>query len=91
MEHSNLNTYWNVKKGKKMFMLLKMVILVKRENLIKTIQSWIYRFLNFQRQDADSYYFDEDPWELPKDLHQEQVHIFCPKNISLLVTSETVC
>ena len=35
MEHSSLNIYENVKKGKKMFMMLKIVKLVKRENLIK--------------------------------------------------------
>ena len=30
-------------------------------------------------------------FELPKALHREPVHIFCPKNISILVTLETVC
>ena len=29
-------------------------------------------------------------FELPKALHRERVHTFCPKNISLLVTLETM-
>ena len=57
MDHSNLNIYWNVKKGKKNVYVAKNGDTGEK---IKHCQSnpvvWIYRFLN-GRQDAGSYYF----------------------------------
>ena len=69
-----------------------MVILVKREKLIKGTQSYeciLSLIFKDKMQIPITFYLLF--FELPKALHQGPVHIFCPKSISLLVTLETVC
>ena len=87
MEHSNLNIYYKVKKGKNVYVAENGDTGEKTKPYQSNPVIRIYRFLNLQRQDPGSYYF-----ELPKAFHRERLHIFCPKkHISLLVTLETVC
>ena len=51
---------------------------------------WIYRFHNLQRRDALSYYFVTF-LNYPRFHSQNEAIFFAQKNISFLVTLETVC
>ena len=59
-------------------MLLKMVILVKRENLIKATQPYEY-IVSLSSKTRWRFLLLCCFFELPKTLHRERVHIFCPK------------
>ena len=59
-------------------MLLKMVILVKRENLIRATQLYEY-IVSIIFKDKMQFLLLCCFFELPKSLHRERVHIFCPK------------
>ena len=74
MEHSNLNIYYKVKKGKNVHVAENGDTGEKTKPYQSNPVIWIYRFLNPQRQDPGSYYF-----ELLKAFHRERLHIFCPK------------